>query len=378
MMNETKIPTPAYVIDEKKIIKNLEILDGIQKRTGAKVLLAQKAFSMFCLYPLIKKYLAGTAASGLYEAKLGHEEMGGETHIFSPAYIDGEFDEIAQICDHIIFNSFAQLEKYKNRAKNAQLGLRINPEYSEIEHPIYDPCAQYSRLGVKLDKILENKQSLDCIDGLHFHTMCEQNSDVLWRTLEVFDAEFGEFLKLKNIKWINFGGGQHITHESYDIETLEKSILFFRKKYKLEVYLEPGEAIALDAGVLVSTVLDITDDEELPCAILDASAACHMPDVLEMPYRPEILKAGKPGEKKYSYRLGGNTCLAGDVIGDYSFDEKLEPGDKIVFEDMAHYTTVKNNTFNGTKLPSIVLLSADGQTKAVKKFGYKDFKMRLS
>ena len=374
------ISTPAYVVDEGKIVKNLKVLDSVQKQTGCKILLAQKAFSMFCLYPKIKKYLAGTAASGLYEAKLGHEEMGKETHIFSPAYLDSEFDEIAEICDHIVFNSFDQLNKFKHRAKNKQIGLRINPEYSEIENALYDPCAKHSRLGVKLNKIFENKEDLNYIDGLHFHTMCEQDSDVLWRTLQIFEAEFGEFLKLKNIKWINFGGGQHITHKDYDIETLIKSIMFIKDKYKIEVYLEPGEAVALDAGVLVSKVLDVTDDEDedLPCAILDASAVCHMPDVLEMPYKPEVLDAAEPEEKKYTYRLAGNTCLAGDIIGDYSFEEKLKYGDKIVFSDMAHYTMVKNNSFNGLKLPSIVLICANGQIKTIKEFGYEDFKMRLS
>ncbi|MCL1792471.1 MAG: carboxynorspermidine decarboxylase [Oscillospiraceae bacterium] len=373
-----KMPTPAYVIDESQIIKNLEILDFVQRKTGAKILLAQKAFSMYSLYPQIKKYLYGTAASGLYEAKLSNEELGSETHIFSPAYIEGEFDEIAQICDYIIFNSFGQLDKFKGRTKNAQIGLRINPEYSEIENEIYDPCAANSRFGARLENIIENRQKLKLLDGFHFHTMCEQNSDVLWRTLQVIDEEFGEFLKLKNIKWINFGGGQHITREGYDMETLIESIMFIKEKYGLEVYIEPGEAVVLNSGVLVSTVLDIIDGDDLPCAILDASAACHMPDVLEMPYRPEVLGAGREGEKIYNCRLCGNTCFAGDIIGDYSFDEKLKSGDKIIFLDMAHYTMVKNNTFNGAKLPSIVLMAADGQMKIIKEFGYGDFKMRLS
>ena len=374
-----KLTTPTYIIDEKKLIQNLEILDSVQKQTGCKILLAQKAFAMFSLYPLIGKYLKGTTASGLFEAKLGHEEMDGETHIFSPAYLDEEFDEIVKICDHIIFNSFEQLKKFYSRTADKQIGLRVNPEYSEIEHEIYNPCAKNSRLGVKLNKFLENQESLKDITGLHFHTMCEQNSDVLWRTVQVFDEKFGEFIKLyKNIKWVNFGGGHHITREDYDVETLVKSIMFIKDKYNVQIYLEPGEAIALNTGVLVSTVLDIIDDDELPLAILDASAACHMPDVLEMPYRPEIFGAGKPGEKKYIYRFGGNTCLSGDIIGDYSFDEKLNAGDKIIFGDMAHYTMVKNNTFNGVKLPAIALLKQNGEIEIVREFGYEDFKTRLS
>jgi len=379
-----KIPTPSYVIDENKLIKNLEILDSVQKQTGCKILLAQKAFSMFSLYPLIGKYLKGTTASGLFEAKLGHDFMGGETHIFSPAYPAEEFDEIVKICDHIIFNSIEQLNKLKNRAGNnhKQIGLRVNPGYSEIEHEIYNPCAKNSRFGVKLNKILHNKEVLKEINGLHFHTMCEQNSDVLWRTVQIFDEKFGEFLKSDNIKWVNFGGGHHITREDYNIETLVKSIKFIKEKYNVEVYLEPGEAVALNTGVLVSKVLDIVDNtdcgDEFPVAILDTSAACHMPDVLEMPYRPEIFGGGKIGEKKYNYRLGGNTCLSGDIIGDYSFDVQLKAGVQIIFGDMAHYTMVKNNTFNGVKLPSIVLLTTDGEIKIIKEFGYEDFKMRLS
>ncbi|MCL2773947.1 MAG: carboxynorspermidine decarboxylase [Oscillospiraceae bacterium] len=378
-----KIPTPSYVVDEDKIIKNLEILDSVQKQTGCKILLAQKAFSMYCLYPLIGQYLKGTAASGLFEAKLGHEEMGGETHIFSPAYHDEEFDEIAQICNHIIFNSFGQFNKFANRVRigragDKQVGLRINPEYSEIEHEIYNPCAKNSRFGVKIDKLKENNEILKELDGLHFHTMCEQNSDVLWRTVQILDEEFGEILALDNIKWVNFGGGHHITREEYDIETLVKSIMFIKDKYNVEVYLEPGEAVALNTGILVAQVLDFVDGDDFPVAILDASAACHMPDVLEIPYTPDVFNSGRAGEKQYSYIFGGNTCLAGDIIGDYSFDSPLNVGDKIIFGDMAHYTMVKNNTFNGIKLPSIVLLKQNGEVKIVKEFGYDDFKTRLS
>lgn len=378
-INSQKINTPCYIIDENKIIKNLEILDAVQKRTGCKILLAQKAFANYALYPLIGKYLKGSSASGLYEAKLGREEMGGEVHVFSPAYLDSEFDEIVQVCDYIIFNSFAQLNKFKSRTKDKQIGLRINPEYSEIENSLYDPCAPNSRFGVKLAEIRENHKLLNEINGLHFHTMCEQNSDVLKRTLEIIDDEFGEYLALDNIKWLNFGGGHHITREDYDLQTLEDSINFIKDKYNLQVYLEPGEAIALKAGVLVASVLDFVEGGELTCAILDTSAACHMPDVLEVPYMPEIinLSAGLSSEKKYNYRFGGNTCLAGDIIGDYSFDNALKVGDKIIFGDMAHYTTVKNNTFNGMKLPDILLLKQDGEIQMLKEFGYENFKGRL-
>ena len=376
ILNE--IPTPGYVVDEAEIIKNLDALDYIQQRAGCKILLAQKAFSMFALYPLIGKYLYGAAASGLFEAKLAREHMGGETHIYSPAYIDSEFDEIAKVCDCIIFNSFEQLKKYKSRASDRQIGLRVNPEYSEIENDMYNPCAPNSRFGVNLSDIAKNKTKMKSVDGLHFHTMCEQDSDVLWRTLQIFDDEFGKYLAADNIKWVNFGGGQLITREGYDAETLIESIKFIKNKYNVDVYLEPGEAIALNAGYLVSTVLEIVENGERPVAILDASAACHMPDVLEVPYTPEVYGAGNPGEKKYDYRFAGNTCLAGDIIGDYSFDYILKEGDKIVFGDMAHYTMVKNNTFNGVKLPSIVLLTKDGEVKIIKEFGYEDFKNRLS
>lgn len=371
------IPTPAYVVDESLLIKNLETLKYVIDQTGCKILLAQKGFSMYSTYPLISKYLNGTTASTLYEAKLGKEEMEGEVHIFSPAYNEEEMDEIIAISDHIVFNSFSQLRKYKDKVKSSDrkisVGLRINPEYSEIATDMYNPCFTNSRLGTTLDNFCE--EELDSLDGLHFHTMCEQNSDVLWRTLQVVDEKFGKYIS--KMKWINFGGGHHITRPDYDIELLIKSIQFIKEKYNIEVYLEPGEAIALNTGFLVATVLDISKNN-MDLAILDTSAACHMPDVLEMPYRPEIIGAGKPSEKEFTYRLGGPTCLAGDVIGDYSFDEPLKEGQKLVFCDMAHYTMVKNNTFNGVGLPSIMLLTKDNELKMIKKFGYEDFKMRLS
>lgn len=371
------IPSPCYVIDETKLIYNLEILKSVQDRTGCKILLAQKAFSNFAFYPLIGKYIAGVTASGLFEAKLGFEEMGKENHVYAPAYTEYDMSELIKICDHIVFNSFNQWEKHKNTVKmskrNIECGIRINPEYSEIETDIYNPCFNGSRMGVTLKNFEESK--LDGISGLHFHTMCEQNSDTLERTIKVVDEKFGKYLK--NMKWINFGGGHHITRNDYDIEKLVKCINFFKDKYGIQVYLEPGEAVALNAGYLIASVLDIVENG-MNIAILDASAACHMPDVLEMPYRPNIIGSGKPNEKKYTYRFGGNTCLAGDIIGDYSFDTPLKINDKLIFSDMAIYTTVKNNTFNGIPLPSIGVLKQNGSFELIKKFNYHDFKMRLS
>lgn len=373
----TAVPSPSYVVDEKLLIENLELLKSIIDRTNCKILLAQKGFSMYSVYPLIGKYLNGVTSSGLLEAKLGFEEMGKEVHTYSPAFSDAEFDEILSYSDHIVFNSFDQWRKFKDRVKGypkkIECGIRINPEYSEIEVDLYNPCFAFSRFGVTLENF--EPDELDGISGLHFHTMCEQNSDTLARTIEVVDAKFGKYLK--DMKWINFGGGHHITRPDYKIETLIESIEFMKNKYDLDVYLEPGEAVALNTGFLVATVLD-TMHNGMPIAILDTSASCHMPDVLEMPYRPEIVGAGLPNEKAVTYRLGGPTCLAGDVIGDYSFDEPLKPNDKLVFCDMAHYSMVKNNTFNGVNLPSIVLNTVENGPKVIKEFGYEDFKERLS
>lgn len=371
------VPSPCYIVDERLLVKNLEILDSVQKRTGCSILLAQKGFSMFAAYPLIAKYLKGVTSSSLFEARLGHEEMGKEVHVYAPAYIDSEFDEMMSICDHIVFNSFDQWNKFKDRVKSnpkkIECGIRINPEYSEIETPIYNPCYANSRLGVTLANF--RPDDLEGIDGLHFHTMCEQNSDTLERTVKVVDEKFGKYIK--GMKWINMGGGHHITRPDYDIEALVRSINFFKDKYGVRVYLEPGEAVALNTGYLVAEVLDIIDND-MQIAILDASAACHMPDVLEMPYRPNIIGAGKPGEYEYTYRFGGNTCLAGDIIGDYSFKQPLKVGDRLVFCDMAHYTMVKNNTFNGVNLPSIALFNETEGIKIVRRFGYENFKVRLS
>lgn len=414
-MTMFELPTPCYVVDEALIEKNLKILQGVMERTGVHILLAQKAFSMYALYPLIGEYLCGATASGLYEARLCAEEMVKplarkgkvcENHIFSPAYQEKDFEEILSYCDHIIFNSWRQVEKYGARAKAAgkSIGLRINPQCSTQEgHAIYDPCAPGSRLGVTKESFVKGihqgkpgkaaegadiprTELLSLLDGLHFHTLCEQDSDDLEKTLEAVEEKFGEYLP--QMKWINFGGGHHITRQGYDIPRLETCIGRMKEKYGLEVYLEPGEAVALNAGFLVTTVLETvfhTEEHEgsaysgalAPTAILDMSAACHTPDVLEMPYRPPLQESGQPGEKPYTYRLGGPTCLAGDMIGEYSFDKPLQEGDRLVFEDMAIYSMVKNNTFNGMPLPAIILKQKDGQYKIIKKFGYEDFKSRL-
>lgn len=373
-----KLPSPCYIVDERLLKKNLEVLDYVQKESGANIILATKAFSMFSTFPLIGKYLKGVTSSSLFEARLGYEEMGKQVHIFSPAYREDEFEDIMKYSDHIIFNSFNQWKLYRDRVKNykdkkIQCGIRINPEYSEIETDIYNPCFENSRMGVTLKNFEEN--DLDGIDGLHFHTMCEQNSDTLARTIKVVDEKFGKYIK--NMKWLNFGGGHHITKDDYDLKTLIESVLYMKNKYNVEIYLEPGEAVALNSGFLVSTVLDITNNG-MDIAILDTSAACHMPDVLEMPYRPNIIGSGKPYEYEYTYRFGGPTCLAGDIIGDYSFKEPLKIGDKLIFCDMAIYSMVKNNTFNGINLPSIVKYSEENGVEIIKEFGYEDFKGRLS
>lgn len=376
------IETPSYVIDEGKLIENLKILKRVQKEASCKILLAQKAFSNFVVYPLIGEYLAGTTASGIYEARLGKEEMGKENHVFAPAYKDADMKELVKICDHIIFNSVAQLMKYKSICLEAgvEIGLRVNPECStQGDHAIYDPCAAGSRLGVTiaaLDEALSKDASvLDGVSGLHFHTLCEQNSDDLETTLIAFKEKFGKYLP--QMKWLNMGGGHHITRADYDVDRLIRLIKDIRAQYNLTVYLEPGEAIALNAGYFVTEVLDIVDNG-IKTLILDGSAACHMPDVLEMPYRPPLKDSGEWGKKPFEYRLSSYTCLAGDIIGDYSFDHEIKVGDRLIFEDMAIYSMVKNNTFNGIPLPSIYLLRENGDMELVKKFDYEDFKNRLS
>lgn len=375
-LKRSELPTPCFVVEEAALRRNLEILAGVQQRTGCKILLAQKAFSMFRVYPMIARYLSGASASGLYEALLAHEEMGGENHVFSPAYTDAEMEELVGICDHIVFNSFSQLERHRPvwQTSAASVGIRVNPECSTQEgHAIYDPCAPFSRLGVTRENF--RPDLLDGVEGLHFHTLCEQNSGDLVKTFQAFERAFGEFLP--RMKWLNLGGGHHITKPGYDLAALETLLRFIREKYGLQVYLEPGEAVALNAGRLDTTVLDVVENG-MPILILDASAACHMPDVLEMPYRPPLPDAGEPGEKAVTCRLAARTCLAGDVIGDYSFDRLPKVGERLTFGDMAIYSMVKTNTFNGMPLPAIALEREDGACELVRTFGYEDFKGRLS
>lgn len=373
-----KVPSPCYLIDRGLLRRNVELLADVQKRCGAKILLAQKAFATWGLYGEIKGSLAGTAASSLNEAKLGREEFGGEVHYCAPGIRADEIDELCGLCDHIVFNSVGQLERFEGNVAKAgrdiEVGLRINPRHSEVETAIYDPCGEGSRFGVTIDKF--DSAVLDKIDGLHFHNLCELNSDALERTLAAVEEQFGEYLG--KVKWVNFGGGHHITRADYDVDLLCELVRGFAERYGVQVYLEPGEAVALNTGYLVSTVLDVVRND-MDIAIMDTSAATHMPDVLEMPYRPEIEGAGKAGDFEYCYRLAGPSCLAGDVIGEYSFAEPLKIGDRIVFHDMAHYTMVKTNMFNGINLPSIVFYEPGDDSYLVQReFDYLDFKSRLS
>ncbi len=380
-LDPARVPTPCFVVDEAAVRQNLEVLDRVQRESGARVLLALKAFSMFALAPLISRYLAGTCASGLHEARLGREEIGGEVHTYSPAYTEADLRRIIAISDHVVFNSFEQWERFRplidsapDRRPGLRVGLRINPEHSEGWNPLYDPCAPFSRLGIPA-AVFEGR-SLDGITGLHFHTLCEQDLPPLARTLGAVEARFGRWLD--GLEWMNFGGGHHITRPDYQVDGLIELIRTFRRRYGVEVYLEPGEAVALDAGVLITEVLDIAHNG-MPIAILDTSATCHMPDVLEGPYRPAIGGAAEPGQLAHSYRLGGPSCLAGDVIGDYSFPEPLRIGDRLMFEDMAIYTMVKTTTFNGVPLPAIALWNSDTDAlRLIKTFDYADFRDRLS
>ncbi len=374
-------PSPAYVVDLGRLRHNLEILDEVQKRSGAKILMALKAFAMWDTFPLIRQTLRGVCASSPWEARLGREEFGGEVHSFSAAFKEGDVVELLAISDHLVFNSFNQFERFRPLWEEAQgkvsIGLRVNPEHSEGEIEIYDPCAKNSRLGIRRSEF--DDKSLAGVEGLHFHTLCEHLFEPLARTAEVFEEKFGEFLTA--MKWINFGGGHHITREGYDIDGLVDLIKYFREKYQVEVYLEPGEAVIIGTGLLVGEVLDVVDvaESQVTNVILDVSATCHMPDILEMPYRPEIKDGYLPGHKPHTYRLGGPSCLAGDVIGDWSFERPLDTGDRIAFLDMAHYTMVKTSTFNGIQHPHLCTFEPEtGELQVVKSFHYDDFKNRLS
>lgn len=439
-MRLNEIPTPSYVIDEGKLKKNCELLKSVEDRAGCRILLAQKAFSGFAEYPLIGRYLAGTTASGLYEARLGKEEMGKENHVFCPAYKPEEIREIAEICDHVIFNSFTQLDRFapivaelhRQKPQNSSagtsagisadasmeestsvqadlstdasidasnsittsvapgtsmgaptgIGIRLNPECStQGDHAIYDPCAPGSRMGVTLQNfergLKEYPEAFKLVDGFHVHTLCEQNVDDLITTMQAVEDKFGKYLRSPRIRWLNLGGGHHITRADYGVEELIALVQRLRETYDVDIYLEPGEAVALNAGYLVTEVMDIVENG-ITTLILDASAACHMPDVLEMPYRPPLKDSGEAGVKAFTYRLSSRTCLAGDIIGDYSFDHEIRPGDRLYFEDMAIYSMVKNNTFNGMPLPSIYAMDDSGECRLLRKFGYEDFKGRLS
>jgi carboxynorspermidine decarboxylase len=376
-----RVPTPCFVVDQAGVEHNLRILDRVQRESGARVLLALKAFAMYAIAPLVSRYLRGTCASGLHEARLGREEFGGEVHTFSAAYSREDLKELLEISDHVVFNSFGQWQRFqpliqaaRQRRPRLRFGLRVNPEHAEGWNALYDPCAPFSRLGIPVSRLAG--QSLEGISGLHFHTLCEQDLPPLVRTLRVVEQRLGK--ELEAMAWINLGGGHHITRADYQVDDLIDLIVSLRQRYGTEVYLEPGEAIALDAGILVSEVLDLTHNG-MDLAILDTSATCHMPDVLEGPYRPDVIGAGRPGEQSHTYRLGGQSCLAGDVIGDYSFAGPLQIGDRLMFEDMAIYTMVKTTTFNGVRLPSIAVWSSDtDELRMIRQFGYADFKCRLS
>ncbi|MDR2863583.1 MAG: carboxynorspermidine decarboxylase [Puniceicoccales bacterium] len=376
----SRVPSPCHLLHRGLLERNCRVLRSVMDRTGCKILLALKGFAQFSEFSLIRRYLAGTTASGLHEALLGFEEFGKEVHVYSPAFKDDELEHLLRIADHLSFNRPGQWQQHRSRiaaAHKVSCGLRVNPEYAEVEVALYNPCAPYSRLGTPRAEI-KDASELDGLDGLHFHTMCEQGSDTLARTIPHFEEKFGEFIP--NMKWINFGGGHHITRAGYDLELLCRTITDFRAKWgaHLEIYLEPGEAIALGTGVLVSTVLDILHNG-MDIAILDTSAAAHMPDTLEMPYRAEVLGAGQPGEFAHTYRLGSATCLAGDIMGDYSFPAPLKRGDKVIFLDMSHYTMVKNTTFNGINLPAVATYDPQSdECRIVRQFGYTDYKNKLS
>ena len=374
-LNTEQVKTPAFIISEDAVVRNCEILDSIRKRTGCKILLALKAFSTYSLFPVMKKYLNGVCASSPYEAQLGREEFGLEVHSYSAAFSRRDFDECLSFSDHIVFNSLNQYAAFKNdvvkNLDNISFGLRVNPEYSEAPVQIYDPCAPFSRLGIKRESLKEIPEG---ISGLHFHALCEQDASALFRTARAFEEKFSSFFS--GLSWLNFGGGHHITKPEYNIDLLCDTVSYFMDKYKITVYLEPGEAVVLNAGVLVASILDIVHND-IDIAILDTSAAAHICDVLEMPFTPDIARAGKSEEFPYVYRLAGQSCLSGDIIGDYSFRTPLNIGDKITILDMAHYTMVKTNTFNGLKLPDIALHSVKNGLNWIRESSYADFKSRL-
>jgi len=379
-------PSPAYVVDLCRLRHNLAILDDVQRRSGAKILLAMKAFSMWSVFPLIRETLQGVCASSPWEARLGREEFNREVHSFAAAFKESDVAELLQLSNHLVFNSFDQLERFRpqweKEAGRVSVGLRVNPEHSEGQTEIYDPCAANSRLGIPYGEFSLRLRSgngerfLSGVEGLHFHTLCEQLFEPLERTARVFEEKFGQFLS--QMKWLNFGGGHHITRAGYDIDGLIDLVKYFKRKYDVEVYLEPGEAVAIGTGILVGEVLDVVHNG-MDIAILDVSATCHMPDILEMPYRPEIYRGFAPGEKPFNYRLAGASCLAGDVIGDWSFEKPLQTGTRLAFEDMSHYTMVKTTTFNGIQHPHICTWEPEtGELKVTRSFGYQDFKGRLS
>ena len=371
------LPSPCWLLEEENLIKNLQLIEFIKKESGAKVLLALKGYALWKSFDTIKPYLDGCCASGLHEAKLAHEEFSKEVHTYSPAFKEEEIEEIARISHHLVFNSPAQFKRFGHKAKEVNsdisLGLRLNPEFSQAPKEIYNPCGLYSRLGTTLDNFDES--ILDQLDGLHFHALCEEDSDALEGVLSAFEEKFGQYIP--KMKWINFGGGHHITRNGYDVEKLITLIKDFKERYDVEVYLEPGEAIGWQTGPLIATVLDIVHNG-IDIAILDTSAEAHMPDTIIMPYRADVRGTGEAGEKAHTYRLAGNTCLAGDIMGDYSFDKPLQIGDKVIFEDQMHYTMVKATTFNGIQLPAIAIQRVDGTVEVVREFGYEEFKRRLS
>ncbi|UZR94896.1 carboxynorspermidine decarboxylase [Chondrinema litorale] len=374
----SKIPSPCYVLEEKRLHDNLKTMDMVQKASGAKIICALKGFAMFSTFPLVSKYLPGTTASSLHEARLGYEEFGKEVHAYSPVYLEHEFEELMSYCGHITFNSMNQWEKYKSVVAKADrkisCALRINPEYSEVTTDLYNPCIPGSRLGLTADKF--GDELPEGIDGLHFHTLCESSAESLEKTLEAVEEKFGHLLH--QAKWLNMGGGHAITRKGYDLDLLITLITNLKENYDLEIILEPGSAVGWETGYLLSTVVDIVENQGVKSAMLDTSFSAHMPDTIEMPYQPKIWGSEKSSEGEYVYKMGGLTCLAGDVMGNYAFEKPLEIGQQLIFDDMIHYTMVKNHTFNGVNLPSIGIWTEEGEFKLVRKFGYEDYRNRLS